>query len=475
MDFEAVIGLEIHIKLQTASKMFCACRNDIFELGPNESVCPICMGFPGTLPVVNKKAIEYALRLALALHTQIAERTKFDRKNYFYPDLPKGYQISQYDEPLATNGFVEFLVDGEVKTVRITRLHVEEDAGKLVHEKGNTYVDFNRAGTPLVEIVTQPDFRTPQEVTSFLRELQQIARYLNVSRADMEKGEMRCDVNISLRPKGQQDYGVKVEVKNMNSFSAIERALVYEIKRQLQVIEQGEKIIRETRGWNDDQGLTESQRNKEEAHDYRYFPEPDLPPLKLDKDFVQSIAEQLPELPTAKRLRYQTTWQIKEDDARVLATDKKLADFFEAVVEQTNDPLKSANVILHSILHHLHEEGKTIADLRFSASDVAELIQQVNKGALSMSALKMVLEELYQQGGNVVEIIKQKGLQQVSDRGAIENLCREVLRENGSLVQEYKGGKTKVFGALVGQVMKKSGGKVNPSVVNDVLLKLLEQ
>jgi aspartyl-tRNA(Asn)/glutamyl-tRNA(Gln) amidotransferase subunit B len=473
MAFEAVIGLEIHMKLKTASKMFCSCRNDVFFLGPNESVCPICMGFPGTLPVVNKKAIAYGTLLALALHGEIQEHTKFDRKNYFYPDLPKGYQISQYDQPLSKEGYVEFLVDGGIKKIRITRLHLEEDAGKLIHNHGNTYVDFNRAGTPLAEIVTEPDFRTPQEASSFLRELQQIARYLDISNADMEKGEMRCDVNISVRPVGQKEYGIKVEVKNMNSFSAIERALEYEIKRQSQAIERGEKIIQETRGWDDGKGVTESQRSKEDANDYRYFPEPDLPPLKLNKTFIQELKRGLPELPSEKRIRYRKALGLKEDDARILATDKKLADFFEEVVQETHDPLKSANVILHSILHHVNEEGKTIADIRFSASDVAELIKQVNKGELSMSALKAVLEELYEHGGNIADIIVAKGLRQVSDTGEIEKLCKEILIENDALVQEYKGGKTKVFGTFVGQVMKKSGGKVNPTIVNEILVKLL--
>lgn len=474
MDFETVIGLEIHLKLKTASKMFCACDNQVFGAEPNVAVCPVCMGFPGTLPVINAEAIRAGIRLSLALGGTIQPFSKFDRKNYFYPDLPKGYQISQYDQPISLGGLVSLVVDGKEKPIRIHRLHLEEDAGKLLHEHGKTFVDLNRAGAPLAEMVTEPDFRSKEEVSTFLKEFQQIARYVEAGNADMEKGEMRCDVNISLRPVGQVEFGTKVELKNMNSFSAVERAISYEMKRQAEQLRDGEKIVQETRGWDDDQGISVSQRSKEEAHDYRYFPEPDLPPITVTADFIEQIRNELPELPTAKRQRYVKGLGIKEDDARILTSDKALSDFFEQVVGVTSDAAKAANVILSALLAHLNKDHKTIADITITPQQIAELIQLVNRGDLSMSALKTVLEELYLHEGTVEEVVARLGVKQVSDTGAIEALCREVLSENETVVADYRAGKTKVFGALVGAVMKKSGGKVNPGVVNEVLLKLLQ-
>ncbi len=475
MEFEAVIGLEIHMKLKTKSKMFCGCNNDVFTLSPNQAICPVCMGYPGTLPVVNQEAVNSATRFGLAVHGKINEYTKFDRKNYFYPDLPKGYQISQFDLPICVGGEVEFFVEGALKKAKLTRIHMEEDAGKLVHEHGNTYVDLNRAGTPLVEIVTEPDFRSAIEVSSFLKELQLIARYLNVSNADMEKGEMRCDVNVSVRPVGQKEYGTRAEVKNMNSFSAVERAIAYEIKRQVGEIEQGHKIVQETRGWDDVKGISESQRGKEEAHDYRYFPEPDLPPLYIEQSRIDELKKTLPKLPSEVRVRYHEEYSLKEDDARILATDVALSMYFEEVVKLSNDPAKAANIILSVLLYHLKQDNKPITETKVTPSQVAELINLVNAQELSMSALKIVLEELYATGGGVAEIIEAKGLKQVSDTGAIEKIVTEVLTENQQLVADYKAGKTKVFGSFVGLVMKKSGGKVNPGVVNEVLQKLLQK
>ena len=473
MEYEAVIGLEIHMKLNTESKMFCACSNDIFGAGPNTRICPVCMGFPGTLPVVNKRAIELASLLGIALNGTIRHDTKFDRKNYFYPDIPKGYQISQYDQPLTENGKVHYLADGEGKEAGITRIHMEEDTGKSLHDHGKSYVDFNRSGTPLVEIVTEPDFRSEKEVSSFMKELQQTARYLGVSRADMEKGEMRCDVNISIRPSGQEEFGTKVEVKNMNSFSAIERAILFEIQRQKKLLEKGEQVIQETRGWVDDKKISQSQRSKEDAMDYRYFPEPDLPPLAIEPDFIEQLRKNIPELPSAKRQRYMKEHSLREDDARILAADLPLADFFEKVVELTSDPQKAASVILSVLLYHLKEDNKSITECDVTPEQVAELIGLVKKGDLSMSALKPVLEELYANGGEVEKVIEAKGLKQVSDTGEIEKVCQEVLNENPEIVEQYKGGKTAVIGFLVGQVMRKSGGKANPKMVNEILSKLL--
>lgn len=473
MDFETVIGLEIHMKLKTKSKMFCGCDNDVFGAEPNTAVCPVCMGFPGTLPVLNGNAVTIGMKMGLALGGDIQIHSKFDRKNYFYPDLPKGYQISQYDEPISKGGQVDFLVNGELKNVRMNRLHLEEDAGKLLHEGTSSLVDLNRAGTPLAEMVTEPDFRSALEVSSFLKELQQMARYLDASNADMEKGEMRCDVNISIREKGSSIFGTKVELKNMNSFSAVERAIEYESKRQAEALQKGEKIIQETRGWDDAKGISESQRSKEEAHDYRYFPEPDLPPLQIDSDFIQKLRLELPELPFQKRLRYVEKFGLKDDDARVLAQDKKLADFFEEVVTLSKDALKSANVIVSVLLYHLNKDTKAIGDINVKTADIARLVELLNQGEISMNALKTVLEELYLKGGSVEEIIKSKGLKQESDPAALEQLCQEVLAENEPVVADYKAGKTKVFGSLVGQVMKKSGGKANPGVVNEILMRLL--
>lgn len=475
IEFEAVMGLEIHMKLKTQSKMFCSCRNEVFELDPNTSICPVCMGHPGTLPVVNHEAVIFGSLLGLALNAQVREYSKFDRKNYFYPDLPKGYQISQYDEPLCENGVVSYLINGEKRNCTIIRIHLEEDAGKLGHESGKTFVDFNRAGTPLAEIVTAPDFRTKEEVTSFLRELQQIARYLGISRGDMEKGELRCDVNISLREKGATAFGTKVEIKNMNSFSAIEKAIQYEIQRQSEMLNENEKIKQETRGWSDDKQITLSQRSKEEAMDYRYFPEPDLPPLILESEMIQGLSRSIPELPSKKRERYAREWGVKEDDAKILAADVTLARFFEESVALFHEPLKISNILLSIVLFHIRENNiESLYDTNIKPQHIAKSVEYIQKGELSMTALKTVIETLYQEGGEVDEIVERKSLRQVSDTSALEKICVEVLQENEAMVGEYKAGKTKVFGNFVGQAMKKSAGKANPALLSEILQKLLQ-
>ncbi len=472
--YETVIGIEIHVKLNTESKMFCSCSNKAFGAAANSSVCQICMGFPGLLPVTNAKAVELGTKLSLALGCTINAVNKFDRKNYFYPDLPKGYQISQFDVPLAEHGRVEFLVGQETSSVGITRLHLEEDAGKLLHEGSATLVDLNRAGAPLAEIVTEPDFRSAEQVGAFLRELQAIARVTGAGTADMEKGEMRCDVNISIRPVGQEAFGTKVELKNMNSFAAVEKAIAYEQKRQAEILESGGNVAQETRGWDDTKNVSESQRSKENANDYRYFPEPDLPPLVLDSGFIEGLRQSLPELPAAKRKRYMAEWKIKEDDAKLLSLDADLSAYFEEVATLTKDPVKSANVLLSVLVALLKEDKKDIAQSPVTATQLATLITKVAQGEISGSAMKEVLEELYRNGGEIDAIIASKGLAQISDAGEITRMIEGVLSANAAMVEQYKSGTTKVFGALVGEVMKASKGKANPALVNEVLKGLLD-
>lgn len=472
--YETVIGLEIHVKLNTQSGMFCACDNNTFGKPANSCVCPICMGFPGALPVTNQQAVTLGAKLALALGCDVHPESKFDRKNYFYPDLPKGYQISQFDQPLASGGQVHFVHDGTERSARLTRLHLEEDAGKLLHDDRSTLVDLNRAGAPLAEIVTEPDFRSAGEVGAFLRELQAIARATGTGTADMEKGELRCDVNISIRPAGQAALGTKVELKNMNSFSAVERAIAYEAQRQAQALESGETIVQETRGWDDDRGVSESQRSKENAHDYRYFPEPDLPAVRIDRDSLERLRAELPELPAAKRLRYIRESNIKEDDARLISLDPPLAAYYERVADLCGDPPRAANVILSVLLSLLHADKRDIGDSPVAPEALADLLRRVANGSISGSAMKEVLEELYHHGGSADAVIADKGLAQVSDEGELRVLVEHVLHDNAGMVEQYRSGTTKVFGALVGAAMKASKGKANPALLNEILKGLLD-
>ena len=479
-----VIGMEIHVELKTDSKMFCACKNDP-SLGkePNSNICPVCTGQPGTLPVANQKAIEFVQMAGLALNCDLRKDSKFDRKNYFYPDIPKGYQISQYDQPLCEKGWVN--VEGD-KIVGITRIHLEEDTGKLVHPKGAGYtlVDFNRAGVPLMELVTEPDIENGKEAKLFCQKIQQIFRYLEISEADMEKGHMRCEVNISLYKKGEERLsGTKVEVKNINSFKFVEKSIDYEIKRQTELLDNSEKIIQETRGWSETKGETVSQRKKESAHDYRYFPEPDIPPLKFTKEYVENLKEKLPELPDAKSKRLVEEYGLSKENVEVIVADKDLAEFFENVVSELKEKKDSgeiyseenklvklaANYIVSELQKHLAKNLETIKDVKITAENYAELIGILADGKINSSAGQAVLEEMYQTGGDPSQIIESKNLAQVSDSGELEKIVLAVIEKNPKSVEDYRAGKQNALQFLMGQVMKEMGGKANPQMVIKIL------
>ena len=468
-DYEAVIGLECHVQLATRSKMFCGCPSDYAGSPPNTHVCPICLGMPGVLPVINRTAVEYTLVTGLALHATIPEATKFDRKNYPYPDLVKGYQISQYDLPLVKGGWVEVTVDGDTRRIHLERVHLEEDTGKLTHVSGGSLVDFNRSGVPLMEMVSQPDLRTPAEARAYLQKLRAILRTLGVSGADMEKGQLRCDVNVSLRPVGQERLGTKVEVKNLNSFRSVQRALEYEIVRQAAALDAGETIPQETRGWQEDRGVTVTQRSKEEAHDYRYFPEPDLPPVFVDEAWLGRLRAQLPELPDARRARYLTAFGLGAYDAEALSTDHWAARLFEDTVAAGADAKKAANWIRNDVSHLRGEaDGHTL-----SAGHLAELIRLVDEGVIGISAARQILPTVYETGRAPAALVQEQGLAQVSDTSALEQTVREVLAANPQPVADYKAGKLTALNFLKGQVMKASRGKANPTVVEDLLKALL--
>lgn len=472
MEFESVIGLEIHAQMATKTKMFCGCDNDSFDKEPNINTCPICCGFPGMLPVVNEEAVKKGIVAALALNCKIPEYCKFDRKNYFYPDNPKGFQISQYDEPLSRDGFVE--VDG--LRIGITRLHLEDDAGKLTHVSNGSLVDFNRSGTPLMEIVTEPDIRSAAQAGALAREVQKILRYVGSSEADMEKGMMRFDASVSIRPKGEKKLYPRAEIKNLNSFKALEAAVDYEIKRQIELWNEGKQPSGPTTvGWNDEKQETYFMRDKEESDDYRYFPEPDIPPLHLDPKMVETLRLQIPEMPAVKFKKYTSEYKIGADEARVLSDDLKMAQYFEKVVSISNDSKKAAAFINTILLRHLNEELVSISNQKVTAEMMAELISLVNEGIISNNQAKgEVFEEMYETGKGAREIVEQKGLKQVSDGGAIEKACQKVIAENPGPVADVKAGKEKAIGFLVGMVMKEMKGQANPQMVNEVMKKLLE-
>jgi aspartyl-tRNA(Asn)/glutamyl-tRNA(Gln) amidotransferase subunit B len=481
MEFEAVIGLEIHVQISTKTKMFCRCDNDSFDKEANINTCPVCMGFPGQLPVTNKEAVEKGIKAALALNCEIPEYCKFDRKNYFYPDSPKGFQISQFDEPLSENGFVEIeVLEGEdlrKMKVGVTRLHLEDDAGKLTHVRNGSLVDFNRAGTPLMEIVSEPDLRTAKEAGAYAREVQKIVRYVDSSEADMEKGMMRFDASVSIRPKGEKKLYPRAEIKNLNSFRALESAIEYEIGRQKDLWEESGKPLKgpSTIGWNDEKQETFFMRDKEESDDYRYFPEPDIPPLYLDKKIVDEYRKVLPELPNLKKKRYMEEMDLNEDDARILTSDLKLAQYFEEVVAGTSDVGKSVSFINTILMKHLKDELIDIDEQKVTAKMMTELINLVKKGDISNNQAKAeVFEEMYQAGKGAAEIVEKKGLKQVSDGGAIEKVAAEVIAANPQSVEDIRNGKDKAIGFLVGQVMKEMKGQANPQMANEIVRKLLE-
>ncbi|HIQ56444.1 TPA: Asp-tRNA(Asn)/Glu-tRNA(Gln) amidotransferase subunit GatB [Candidatus Gracilibacteria bacterium] len=471
--YEPVIGLEIHARLKSKTKMFCACSNNTWKSEPNEHTCPICMGFPGSLPTINKEAVYLGRKMGAALGCEIKKFSKFDRKSYFYPDLPLGFQTSQFDEPVCEHGNLQVIVSGEKKSFRINRLHLENDAGKSTHSAHNSLLDWNRAGSPLAEMVTEADFRSPTDVSAFLKEVQRILRLLDISDADMDKGMMRCDVNVSIRPFGQEKFGTKVEMKNMNSFRNIEKALEFEIDRQTKLCNAGKKdeIVQETRGFNPDTGKTFSQRSKEEAMDYRYFPEPDLPPLIITQEEIDALQKEIPELPSSKILRYLDAGiGIAEADA--LVNDKYVNAVFEFVSEKTEDMKITSNWVLGALSKYLNDNLE-YSLVNFNPENLVILIQLIQNNKISNKIANQIFDEMISENKNPEEIVEAKGLAQESDTGAIEIICKEVLEEKSDLVEAYKSGKDKLFGAFVGQVMKKSKGKANPQVVNELLKKLL--
>jgi len=471
--YEAVIGLEVHVELKTRSKAFCQCATS-FGAQPNTHVCPICLGMPGVLPVLNRQMVEYALMTALALKCRIADYCKFDRKNYFYPDLPKNYQISQYDMPIATGGSLVIETENGLRTVGINRVHMEEDAGKLVH-KGSimttpySLVDLNRAGTPLLEIVSEPDLRSPAEARMYVEQLRLILLYLGVSDCKMEEGSLRCDANISVRPIGQQQLGTKTEIKNLNSFRALERALDYEIMRQIEVLAKGERIIQETRTWDEERQVTMSMRSKEEAHDYRYFPDPDLPPLCIDQVWMDKVCRSLPELPEQARRRLSEEYNLSRYDALLLTSSKDILDFFDECVAQYPKPKVVANWITGDLARLLNQSKLEIGESKVTPALLVGLFKLLDEGTISGKIAKAVLEEMFTTGESPDKIVKERGMVQITDESAVQAIVREVINGNPKVVDDYKNGKDKALGFLVGQVMKASKGKANPEVVNRLL------
>ncbi len=483
--YEAIIGLETHCQLNTTSKIFCNCSTQ-FDSPPNTNVCPVCLGYPGVLPVLNEEVLASAVKLGLALNAKIAPYSKFDRKQYFYPDLPKNYQISQYDLPIVEDGHLEIeLVDKKTKdvtrkTIGITRLHMEEDAGKLVHAgsdrlAGSTHslVDFNRTGVPLLEIVSEPDIRTGQEAAEYAQELRRLVRYLGISDGNMQEGSLRCDVNISVRPVGQKEFGTKVEIKNMNSFSAIQKAIEYEIERQIEAVENGEPIYQETRLWDESNQETISMRKKEGSSDYRYFPEPDLPPLVVSKEQLNTWKEALPELPAEKRQRYEEELGLSAYDARVLTDDREVAQYYESAVNTGADAKLVANWVTQDIAAHLNNNKLSITEIALKPNSLGELVQLIEKGTISGKIAKEILPELLEKGGSPKEIVESKGMTQISDPAEIEQVITALMEANPSEVEKYRGGKKKLKGFFVGQVMKQTGGRADPKLTNQLVEKLL--
>ena len=474
MQYEAVIGLEIHAQLLTDTKIFCGCSTE-FGSEPNTQTCPVCTGMPGVLPVMNRKAVEYVVRTGLALNCAISSHSRFARKNYFYPDLPKGYQISQFELPLCEGGYVEIPGNGSNTRISLTRIHLEEDAGKNIHEGSvsDSFVDLNRAGVPLMEIVSEPEIRTAKQATDFMKKLRTMVRYINVSDGNMEQGSLRCDANVSIRPEGSKELGVKTEIKNMNSFRFIEKALDYEIKRQIKVLQEGGRIVQETRLWNSEKGITESMRSKEEAHDYRYFPDPDLVPIDFDTSWIDDIKANMPELPDVKKERFINEWDIPEQDADLLASERSTAEWFEKTVKLGADPKAACNWIKGDFMKLLNEDSIQIDDSRIKPGDLVEMLGLIDKGTISGKIAKTVFEEMYKTGKKAGIIVEEKGLVQMSDESGIESIIDDILATNTDAVEKFKAGENKLMGFFVGQVMKETKGKANPKIVNEILRKKL--
>ncbi len=477
MEFETVIGLEIHAQMKTKSKIFCGCTTK-FGNPPNTNTCPVCLGMPGVLPVLNKTVVEYAMKMGLATNCEIGGMNEFARKNYFYPDLPKGYQTSQFDKPICEHGWVEIEVEGVKKKIGLTRIHMEEDAGKLVHDEKEpkSYVDLNRTGVPLIEIVSEPDIRSPEEAVAYLKKLHATLRYLDICDGNMQEGSFRCDANISLRPVGQEEFGTRTELKNMNSFRNVQRALEYEIRRQRDVLLDGEEVVQETLLWDPDRERTNSMRSKEEAHDYRYFPCPDLVPIVIDAEWVERMRQTLPELPDQRKARFMADLDLPEYDAETLTGSRELADYFEAALAQYKNGKKLSNWIMTELMGKMKgEEAMDISQCPVSPENLAQLLNMVEKGTISGKIAKTVFEEMLESGKDPEAVVKEKNLVQMSDEGELVAIVQEIIAENPEQAQQFKDGKTKVMGFFVGQLMKKTQGKANPQMANQLFAKELQK
>jgi aspartyl-tRNA(Asn)/glutamyl-tRNA(Gln) amidotransferase subunit B len=472
--YEAVIGLEVHTHLMTSSKLFCGCSTG-FGAAANHNVCPVCMAMPGVLPVLNRRAVELAIRMGLAAHSQIAPRSIFARKSYFYPDLPKGYQISQYELPVCVGGYVEIpgTGNGTPRRIRLVRIHLEEDAGKNIHEAGYSLVDFNRSGDPLIEIVSEPDIRSAEEAGGYLRELRAMLIYADASDGKMEEGSFRCDVNVSVRKRGVAELGVKTEIKNLNSFRFVEKAIAYEVKRQIEVLESGGRIMQETHLWDPDRQVTRPMRSKEFANDYRYFPEPDLPPLVISPEQIEQVRASMTELPAARRARYVTEFGLSDYDANVLIAERDVSDYFETMLGALSNKKAAANFVMSEVLRAVNESGKPVAEAVPKASETAALLSMVERQKISLNAAKTAFAAMCKSGKSAAATIAELGLAQVSDDAAIAAACDKVIAAEPAKVAEYRGGRDKLFGFFVGLVMKEMSGRANPKVVNEVLKRKL--
>ena len=478
-NYETVIGLEVHVELATKTKIFCGCSTE-FGGAPNTHTCPVCTGMPGSLPVLNKQVVEYAMAIGLATNCKITQVCKFDRKNYYYPDLPKNFQTSQFDLPICEHGYLDVEVEGEKRRIRITRAHMEEDAGKLVHhgtsitDSDYSLVDYNRTGTPLLEIVSEPDMRSAKEAVAYMEKMRAILQYVGISDCRMEEGSLRCDANVSVRPVGQKELGTKTEIKNINSFKGVERAIEYEAMRQAELLEDGGKVVQETRTWDEKEGVTKSMRTKEEANDYRYFPEPDLVPFTVSDEYIENIRKSLPELPDARKERYMKEFGLSSEDAVFMTNDKATADYFEAAVDAGADPKACVNWLMGEFASQLSTDGIEIAKAPVSAENLAALLKLISKGTISGKIAKKVFATMWKEGGNPEEIVKAQGLVQISDTAELSKLVDEVVGKNPKAVEDFKAGKKKAVGALVGQIMKATKGKANPRVINELLNKKLQ-